>query len=57
MSWYRIKYPDNTELIAVKSLTYFKDAQRDPDPILLKSTPWKQVTSLLEKKVRSYSRS
>ncbi len=35
----------------LKSLTYFKDAENDPDPILLVKTNWKEVQKDITKKV------
>ncbi|MEX0934973.1 MAG: nucleotidyl transferase AbiEii/AbiGii toxin family protein [Candidatus Paceibacterota bacterium] len=36
----------------LKSLTYFEDAEDDPDPIMLIDVPWKEMKDLIVQKVK-----
>ena len=37
---YMRKYPDGSEFIALKSLTYFEDAEQDPMPYMFENVSW-----------------
>lgn len=37
---YMRKYPDGSEFIALKSLTYFEDAEQDPMPYMFEDVSW-----------------
>jgi hypothetical protein len=43
ISFYNEKYRDGSSFLVLKSLTYFNDAEMDPDPFMLKKAEWKQV--------------
>lgn len=40
---YMKKYPDGSMFIAMKSLTYFEDAESDPMPIMFENVSWEIV--------------
>lgn len=44
-----------SKLHLLKSLTYFKDAQDDPDPIMLKDANWEEVKEKIIKEVKKIS--
>jgi predicted nucleotidyltransferase component of viral defense system len=43
-----------SRLHLLKSLTYFVDADQDPDPKMLKNISWEQVKSTIEAQVREF---
>lgn len=48
------KYHHNVAMHVVRSLTYFKDAELEPDPISLNDTNWGEVKRHLKKAVQKY---
>ena len=40
---YMRKYPDGNMFIAMKSLSYFEDAESDPMPFMFEKIDWEQV--------------
>ena len=45
------KYPDGSEFIVIKSLTYFEDAEEDPMPFMLIPVEWKEIKKTITKVV------
>jgi hypothetical protein len=43
LSFYNQKYDDGSSFLVLKSLTYFDDAELDPQLIMLKNVDWKKV--------------
>ena len=43
LSFYNEKYHDGSSFLVLKSLSYFEDAETDPQPFMLKETDWKQI--------------
>jgi predicted nucleotidyltransferase component of viral defense system len=43
LSFYNQKYDDGSSFLVLKSLTYFDDAELDPQLIMLKKVDWKKV--------------
>lgn len=43
MNFYREKYPDGSEFLVMRSLTYFADADQDEDPRMLVPVNWEAV--------------
>jgi hypothetical protein len=41
----------------VKALTYFEDAEREPDLLMLKPAPWDEVRAYFEREVERWWRS
>lgn len=48
LAFYRKKYPDGSEFLVIKSLTYFDDADRDVEPILLESVEWSSIKAHIQ---------
>lgn len=40
---YLEKYPDGSLFVAMKSLTYFDDAEQDPMPVMFDNVEWESV--------------
>ena len=49
---YDQKYPDGSRFIALKSLTYFEDAESDPMPYMFSDITWEEVKVSIIDKVR-----
>lgn len=47
LSFYSQKYPDGSEFIVLKSLSYFEDANPDPEPYMLKKISWKKIKNAI----------
>jgi len=44
LGFYSEKYPDGNQFLALKSLTYFADAEKDENPVLIDDTvSWEEV--------------
>lgn len=50
LNFYLQKYSNASDMLVVKSLFYFKDAESDPDPIMLHPISWEEVKSAIRKK-------
>lgn len=51
---YRTKYPDGSLFIALKSLTYFDDAETDPMPEMLVPADWDKIKKAVTQAVKTY---
>ena len=49
---YDKKYPDGSRFIAIKSLTYFEDAESDPMPYMFSDITWEEVKVSIIDEVR-----
>lgn len=56
MSFYNEKYPDGNEMMAVRSLSYFADADKDDDLALFKKAGWPAVKMTIEKEIQKIYR-
>lgn len=45
MNFYLQKYPNGSEVIVLKSLTYFEDAEKTPMPKMLQNVSWEAITN------------
>ncbi len=54
LSFYDNKYPDGSEFLVLKSLTYFNDAEEDESPIMLIQQNWETVKERIKAVVRQY---
>jgi len=52
LDWYRRKFPNSDPFIVMKSLTWFEDAEADPDPAFLKGQSWKRIKKVISEAVR-----
>ncbi|MCX6233084.1 MAG: nucleotidyl transferase AbiEii/AbiGii toxin family protein [Bacteroidetes bacterium] len=54
INFYNQKYPDGSEFLVIKSLTYFDDAEQDISPAILKTIQWEEVKSKIVSEVKQY---
>ncbi|MFA5817089.1 MAG: nucleotidyl transferase AbiEii/AbiGii toxin family protein [Bacteroidales bacterium] len=50
--YYRDKYPDGSDFLVMRSLTYFADAEQDENPTMVIPTEWDGVKSIILKEVK-----
>lgn len=48
LSFYAHKYPDGSEFIVLKSLSYFDDAEEEPMPYMLENIDWNTIKVAIE---------
>lgn len=51
LNLYMQKYPDGSEFIAIKSLSYFEDAEQDPMPYMFDDVSWEEIKSVIKSAV------
>lgn len=51
MSFYKQKISDSNEWLALRSLTYFEDADQQPSPKLYLDVQWDDIKSMIRKEV------
>lgn len=54
LSFHASKYDFTSQLILIKSLVYFEDAEHEPDPVLVKPTSWNLVKEKISVAVRDF---
>jgi hypothetical protein len=54
LGFYKLKYNDASEILALKSLTYFEDADTEEDPRMLMSMNWEKVKDLITISMQKY---
>lgn len=47
LEFYKKKYPNGSMFLVIKSLSFFDDAENDPDPIMLISVKWSEVKKFI----------
>lgn len=52
--FYKKKFPDGSEFMVIKSLTYFEDAEKDPLPLMLAELNWDKVKSTIISNTKDY---
>lgn len=52
LDFYKQKYPDSSDFLVFKSLTYFEDAELEPMPKMLKSINWEEIKAKIIEVVR-----
>ena len=57
LSFYKEKYFDGSEYLVLKSLTYFEDAESDPDVEMLENTSWSEVKQYILQSVNEFNQS
>lgn len=50
---YEKKYSDGSKFIAIKSLTFFEDAESDPMPFMFNDVTWEDVKAYIIKEVQN----
>lgn len=51
LNFYEKKYSESSRFIAMKSITYFDDAEVDPMPYMLKNKSWKEIKKRILKEI------
>jgi len=54
LDFYLQKYPDGSEFIVLKSLSYFDDAEEDESPVMLKPAKWGTVKKIITSSLEDY---
>lgn len=54
-SFYQQKYADGSSFMVIKSLTYFDDAEAEPEPLMFEATNWETLKTELQKQVSNLS--
>lgn len=54
LSFYSEKYIEGSTFLVLKSLTYFDDAETDPQPFMLKKADWKQIKRSIISSVNTF---
>ena len=54
LDFYMQKYPDGSMFIAMKSLSYFEDAEADPMPVMFDDVSWEDVKVFIRQAIVSY---
>lgn len=55
LNLYDQKYPDGSRFIAIKSLTYFEDAESDPMPYMFSDVTWNNIKESIITEVQNFS--
>ena len=55
--FYNNKFPDGSELLVLKSMLYFDDAESDDMPIMLKEIDWTKIKTHIKTEVKKYIQS
>ena len=55
LNLYDQKYPDGSRFIAIKSLTYFEDAESDPMPYMFSDVTWDNIKESIITEVQNFS--
>lgn len=56
LQFYQQKITDGNEWIALRSLAYFEDAEREPMPTMFSDASWLLIKNHIANEVRKYSR-
>jgi hypothetical protein len=54
LGFYNQKYPNGSEFMVLKSLTYFDDADLEPDAVMLKPFAWEDAKQSIINSIRSH---
>ncbi len=55
--YYHQKFPDGSEFMVLKSLTYFEDAEKDHLPVMLKKIDWETIKSEIITETKNFLKS
>lgn len=56
ISYHSKKYDFSSQLILLKSLVYFEDAEKEPDPVSLKAVAWTSVKQKISDSVSKFTK-
>jgi hypothetical protein len=54
ISFYNEKFKDGSEFLVLKSLSYFYDADKEPNPVMLHKISWKKIKSTVLDHLNEY---
>ena len=54
LEFYTMKYSDGSTFMVLKSLTYFDDADLEPNPFMLVPLEWEKVKATITKRVEIF---
>ena len=54
LQFYKEKYHDGSIFLVLKSLSYFEDAEKDPDPIMLTQYNWNKIKMHISSQLKNY---
>ena len=54
LEFYQNKYGDHDLILALKSLPYFEDAEKDEMPVMYKQVDWHNIKKTIKKEVDSF---
>ena len=54
LDFYNKKFSDGSSFLVLKSLSYFDDAEKEPDPIMLIQTNWEEIKKYLTKTLSAF---
>jgi hypothetical protein len=54
ITFYNRKYPDGSEFLVLKSLSYFEDADQQEMPVMLIPAEWEDIKTQIKKKTLNY---
>jgi hypothetical protein len=54
ISFYQKRYPANSTMMILKSITYFVEADMEPDPYSFKNIKWEKIKKDILKKFNTY---
>lgn len=54
IDFFKAKFHDGSSFLVLKSLSYFTDAEKDPDPVVLHEFDWENVKEKITRKVQDY---
>ncbi len=57
MEMYNKKYPDGSDFLVLKSLTFFEDAEEQQEPVMFSKISWQEIKEKLLKEHSIYLRS
>ena len=56
LTFYKQKYPEGSEFLVLKSLTYFEDAEKDETPLMLMPHSWSEIKSSIRTTLQEFLR-
>lgn len=54
LEFYTRKYYDGSDFLVIKSLTYFDDADQEPDPLMLQKMDWNETKRFIIRKLDDF---
>ena len=55
LDWYSQKYPRTDPFMTIKSLSWFDDAENEPDPQFLRDQDWAGIKEFIHQRLAAFS--